>query len=551
MQEFISQTQAIDFSFLPALAGIAIFLFGIKCMGEQLKVLAGSRMKTLIDKYTTNPVKGVFIGMFVTALIQSSSGTTALTISLVRSGLMSLRQAIGVIMGCNIGTTMTALLIGFNLQQFAPYFLIVGAFYYMIAKTPRNETIALLIIGFGSLFFGLSMIGDSLKVLATLPIFSDFAVELGENRFVGLFLGIVMTLIIQSSSATIGILQNLFNTGALDLNAVLPILLGDNVGTTITAMIAAIGGSIATKRTAAVHVTFNLLGAILFIVILPLFTAYVYWGANALGLQPMMQIAFAHASFNIFMTLLLLPFVSRLELFVKRIIGGKEDEVLDLKTSIQLDRGIIKGSPKLALDISYKATVEMAQFCHNMVDNTKKYVETKDIVYANHVESYENMVNELNKEISNYIVEVSGYPLSNKDNILISNLFYILKDLERVGDQCINIVEYFKEIYGANEELTSMAMSDLLEMFNVAATIVKDVSIILDNPTKEKIETLEINEELLDELEISVKAGYIDRVKNKQKMGNIAASVFVDIISDLERIGDHCHNISSKVKKVL
>lgn len=551
MQEFISQAQAIDFSFLPVLAGIAIFLFGIKCMGEQLKVLAGSRMKTLIDKYTTNPVKGVFVGMFVTALIQSSSGTTALTISLVRSGLMNLRQAIGVIMGCNIGTTMTALLIGFNLQQFAPYFLIVGALYYMMAKTPKNETIALLIVGFGCLFFGLSMIGDSLKILATLPIFSDFAVELSANKYAGLLLGMIMTVLIQSSSATIGILQNLFNTGALDLSAVLPILLGDNVGTTITAVIAAIGGSVAAKRTAAVHITFNSIGAIIFITILPFFTSYVLWGANMLGLQPMMQIAFAHALFNIFMTLFLLPFVGGLEWFVTKIIRGKEDEVLDLKTTIQLDRGIIKGSPKLALDISYKATVEMAQFCHEMVINTRQFVVTKDFVHANNVESYEEMVNSLNKEISNYIVEISGYPLSQKDNILISNLFYILKDLERVGDQCINIIEYFQEIYSSNEELTPMALSDLLEMFDVAAKIVEDVSIILDTPTKENIEVLENNEELLDDLEISVKAGYIERVRNKQKMGSIAASVFVDIITDLERIGDHCHNISSKVKKVL
>lgn len=550
MQELISQAQAVNFDGVKVLAGLGLFLFGIRTMGEQLKVLAGSRMKTLIDKYTTNPVMGVFVGALVTGLIQSSSGTTALTISLVRSGLMSLKQAVGIIMGANIGTTITAILIGFNLGKFAPYFIVVGAFALMFSKRPRTEQISLLIISFGCLFFGLSTMSSGLGVLAEMPIFGDFATALDGNKLAGVLLGLVMTLGIQSSSATIGILQSLYSDGLLTLQGTLPVLFGDNIGTTITAILAAVGGSVASRRAAAAHVLFNVTGTIFFLLIFPFFLRYVEWGAEVLGLNKMLQVAFAHASFNITTTVLLLPFIGVLVFVVTKLIkdGDEEDGV---KTTIVLDTGLIKESPKVAISVAYKATLEMSSVCQKMVKQTRKFIDTKDFKHASKVKGYEEIVNDLNDKISAYLVEIASYPIQDNDNVLHNNLFYSLKDLERVGDQSINIVEHFEDIYSAKEELTPMALTDINGMFDLVDDILAGVTKLLDEPTIDLCIEIATKEDRLDALELNAKAGYIERVKNKEQMGTVATTVFIDVLSDLERIGDHAYNISNRAQKVL
>jgi phosphate:Na+ symporter len=547
---FISQAQAVNFNGLQALAGLAIFLFGIKVMGDTLKVLAGNRMKQLIDRYTTNPVMGVIVGATVTGLIQSSSGTTALTISLVRSGIMNLKQAVGIIMGANIGTTITAILIGFHLSAYAPYFLIVGAFMAMMAKKPRTENYGMLLLGFGALFFGLSTMGDSLKVLADMPLFKeDLAVSLANNKFAGVGLGMCMTLLIQSSSATIGILQTLYSEGVLSLHGALPILFGDNIGTTITAVLAAVGGSIAAKRAAAAHVCFNLIGTIIFLIIFPLFYQYIDWIGHTLNLNKMMQIAFAHASFNVTTTIVLLPFAGGLVFLVTKLIRdtNHEDEV---KTSVVLDKKIIEESPEVAVSVAYKATIEMAQICEKMIVQTRKYINTKDYNLVSKIRGYEDIVNDINDRIADYLVEIVAYPLPEKDATLHSNLFYTLKDLERIGDQCINVVKYFDTIYDAKEELTPMALDELMRMFDLLDSIMKNTISLINNPSRDLINTMDLEEEQLDDLEIVVKNGYIERVKNKEPMGATATTVFIDIVSDLERIGDHCYNICTRTKKL-
>ncbi|MDF9867488.1 phosphate:Na+ symporter [Bacilli bacterium PM5-3] len=551
MQEFISQAQAVNFDGLIVLAGLGLFLFGIKTMGDQLKLLAGSKMKTLIDKYTTNPIMGVFVGAMVTGLIQSSSGTTALTISLVRSGLMNLKQAVGIIMGANIGTTITAILIGFNLSKFAPYFIVIGAFAYMFSKKPRQEQISMLLLSFGCLFFGLSIMGDGLKVLADMPLFKDFAVELSQNKIAGVSLGIGMTVLIQSSSATIGILQSLYSDGLLDLQGTLPILFGNNIGTTITAILAAVGGSLAARRAAAAHVMFNIFGTIIFLIIFPLFLNFVVWGSDVLGLSKLMQIAFAHASFNVTTTILLFPFIGGLVYLATKIVRDKGDEDDIISTTITLDPALIKESPEVAVSVAYKATLEMSTICEKMIRNTRKFITTKDYKYVDKINGNEEIVNELNHKISSYLVEIGSYAISERDNILHNNLFYSLKDLERVGDQCINVVDYFEDIYNANEELTPMALDDLLLIFDLLDSLMANVTKLLDSPSKEIINEVNEKEDELDELEVKAKSAYIERVKNKERMGSIATSVFIDIISDLERIGDHCYNISTRANKVL
>lgn len=551
MSEFIAQAQAVGFNGLEALVGIGLFLFGIKTMGDQLKMLAGSKMKTWIDKYTTNPFKGFLVGVAVSASIQSSTGTTALAISLVRSGLMKLKQAVAIIMGANVGTTVTVILIGLNLSKFAPYFIVVGAFMYMFSKKQRQEYIALLLIGFGSLFYGLGAMTSSLSVLADMPIFTDFTVKLSDNKFAGVGLGIVMTLIMQASSATVGILQSLYDSGSIELRGALPILFGDNVGTTFTAIIASIGGSIAAKRAAAAHVIFNLTGAIIFLIIFPLFYGFIVWGSDALGLSKMMTIAFAHASFNVGTAVILLPLISVIVWLVTKIIPSKADDEDEMPTTIVLDTRIMTQSTAAALGVAYTASSEMAEICHKMIKNTQKFIQTKDDKYAKRVMNYEEVVNGLNLNISEYLVELGAYPVNEQDNQRSTNLFYALKDLERVGDQCMNVVNYFVEIYDAKERLTPPALKEMNDMFDLLVEMSDKLIHLFIEPSLELCAEIATKEDFLDEVETSAKNNYIDRVRNKEKMGHISASVYVDIISDLERIGDHCYNISQRAEKRL
>ncbi|WP_423363198.1 Na/Pi cotransporter family protein [Mycoplasma sp. P36-A1] len=547
MQEFISQAQDVNFDLLKVFAGLGLFLFGIKMMGDMLKILAGSGMKSLIDKYTTNPVKAVFVGAATTALIQSSSGTTALTISLVRSGLMNLKQAIGIIMGANIGTTITAILIGFNMTAYAPYFLVVGAFMMMFSKKPKTEHIASLIFSFGCLFYGLDVMGSALKVLADMPLFHELTTQLSNHSISGVLLGVAMTLLIQSSSATIGILQSLYNDGLIDLKGTLPILFGDNIGTTITAILAAVGGTIAAKRAATAHVLFNVIGTSFFMLIYPFFLKYVEWAADGLHLNRKMQIAFAHSSFNIATTIALLPCIGIIAAIVSKIWKEKNED--DFVPTVVLDTSIIAESPNLAVQLAKNATKEMSRICLKMTKRTKEYVVSKDYKLVEKIEGYEEVVNDLNSRISDYLTEISSYPLSPEDNATLNDLLYTLKDLERIGDHCINIMESFEEIYGAKQALTPLALADMLEMFDVCEGILDNINEIIETFNQDFANNVSEKEDVLDSLERNAKQSYMERVKNKEKMDPIPVTLYVDILSDLERIGDLSYNISSRGEK--
>ena len=304
------------------IGGLGIFLFGIKYMGDGLQQAAGDRLRDILDRFTTNPLMGVLAGMLVTVLIQSSSGTTALTVGLVSAGFMTLRQAIGVIMGANIGTTVTAFIIGIKIGEYALPIMAVGAILLFFFKI-KVHSLGQVIFGFGMLFFGLELMSTGMKPLRSLESFQELTVSMSDNPILGIVVGTVFTLIVQSSSATIGILQELFGQGAIDLQAALPVLFGDNIGTTITAVLAAIGTSIAARRAALVHVIFNIVGTIIFTILLIPFTNLIQYFQTSLNLNPEMTIAFAHGTFNVTNTIIQFPFIAVLAWIVTKIIRGK------------------------------------------------------------------------------------------------------------------------------------------------------------------------------------------------------------------------------------
>lgn len=314
--------QEIIFKFV---GGLGIFLFGIKYMSDGLQKTAGDKMRNLLARYTSNPLLGVLVGIVVTILIQTSTGTTVMAIGLINAGLMTLRQGIGVILGANIGTTMTAFIVGIKIEEYALPIIGIGAFLLFFINNKRTQYIGQVIFGFGTLFLGLSTMGGGLKPLRSLPEFTDFIVDLSHSPVLGVIVGTVFTMIVQSSSATIGILQTIADEGMISLRGALPVLFGDNIGTTITAVLASIGASVAARRAALVHVIFNVLGTIIFMLMLGLVYNFVSWIGEGANIR--MQIAYAHGIFNVTNTLLFLPFIGVLAWIVTKLVPQKEEEL--------------------------------------------------------------------------------------------------------------------------------------------------------------------------------------------------------------------------------
>ena len=318
------------------LGGLGLFLFSIKYMGDGLQMSAGERLRYILDKYTTSPFLGVLVGIFVTALIQSSSGTSVITIGLVVAGLLTLRQAIGIIMGANIGTTITSFIIGLDISEYSLPILFLGAFCLFFIKNQKINNFGRIAFGFGGVFYALTLMSNSMYPLRFLPEFKDLMIQLSKNPILGIGIGTVLTMLVQASSATISILQSIYNDGLVTLQAALPVLFGDNIGTTITAVIAVIGSTTTAKRLAAAHVTFNVVGTVIFTILLVPFTMYVSTMERILGMNPKTVIAFAHGSFNTLTTVLMFPFIGYLEFFVTKLIKESKNKADRTKFEEQL-----------------------------------------------------------------------------------------------------------------------------------------------------------------------------------------------------------------------
>ena len=526
------------------LGGLGIFLFGIKYMGDGLQKSAGDKLRDILDRFTTNPFMGVLTGIIVTCLIQSSSGTTVITVGLVSAGFLNLRQAIGIIMGANIGTTVTAFIIGIKISDYALPIIAVGAVLLFFFKNRKIHNLGQIVFGFGALFFGLELMGDGMKPLRTLEAFHDLTVSMSDNPFLGVVIGTIFTLVVQSSSATIGILQELFGQGLLDLNAALPVLFGDNIGTTITAVLASIGASVAARRAAATHVIFNLIGAAIFLLILPLFTSLIQMIQNSLNLNPEMTVAFAHGIFNVSNTVIQFPFIAVLALIVTKLIPG-EDSIVEYKTQ-HLDPIFLEQSPAIAIGSAQEEVLRMGKFAIKGLEESQQYLLTKQSKHSESALQIEDAINNLDRKITAYLVSVSAASLSPLESERHAILVDTVRDIERIGDHFENIVEYVDFQMANKVVLTEEAMNDLNNMFNLTLSTVKEAIDALDQNNKELAIDVLKKERSIDELEKSLRKKHIARLSE----GNCsvkAGIVFVDIISNLERIGDHAVNIAETV----
>mgnify|MGYP000224779077 FL=1 len=478
------------------LAGLGLFLFGIDYMGDGLKSYAGDKLKDIIDKYTSSPVKGILIGALVTCLIQSSSGTTALTIGLIRSGLMNLNQAVGIIMGANIGTVITSVLVGLKISKYAVYFIIIGAFVSMFSKNKKTKYLSQIIFGFGCLFYGLDLMGNNLSMISEVPEFTQITEFLMKSPWLGLLGGTILTCAIQSSAATIAIVQQMYGAGAIGLNIALPFLFGSNIGTTITAVLASIGGSIPAKRAAFFHVLFNVIGSVLFMIVLSPFTMLIQYINSVSTMSPELQLAVAHGIFNIVTTILFFPFINKIVVIIKKIIPNHSKELqMDLS---ELDPHVVQLFPSHALAIAKNKILEMGTITVEACENVREYFISKSSTAKEAVEELENAINLLDKKIAEYLLLISHEQLNDHDSKEYFADMKSIKDLERVGDLCINLTQFFEAVYDEKDDFSSEAKDDIIAMINMDIEMLNHAMVAFDKHDLDDIIYVDDHESNLD-----------------------------------------------------
>lgn len=542
--------------------GLGLFLFGIKSMSEGLQSVAGDKLRIILEKGTKTPLRGVLTGALVTALIQSSSGTTVLTVGLVNAGLLPLRQAIGVIMGANIGTTITAYLIGFKLSDYALPAIALGVVLIFFFKNKRINYFGQIIFGFGLLFYGMDVMGDGMKPLRNAPFFIDLMTGVENNALLGVLIGTIFTAVVQSSSATIGVLQELAYQGVITYNQAVPILFGDNIGTTITALLAGLGATVAARRAATTHFMFNVLGTIIF---LPLFfsgiftgvvkllTDYIYVlipgfeGASWDSLNIRMQIAQTHGVFNVTNTLVQLPFVGALAYVVSKIIPSDEPETMEIATRVKYLEPRLLGNAPVALGNATKETLRMGDIASDTLELASEYFFTRKPDKGEKARQFEDIIDQLEREITDYVVKASADRNLTED--LSQRRYLILQaigDLERVGDHCNNIVDATDMAIENKISFSKEATEDLRNMINQVKEIF-DLSLkSLKTEDLELAKTVLAKDDIIDQMEIDLRKAHVDRLHEGVCNGN-AGAMYLDILSNLERIGDHSVNIAKYV----
>ena len=533
--------QEIIFHFL---GGLGLFLYSIKTMGDGLQQAAGDRLRYYIDKYTSNPFLGVLVGIVVTALIQSSTGVTVITVGLVSASLLTLRQAIGIIMGANIGTTVTSFIIGFKLGEYALPLIFLGTMFLFFTKNRTANNIGRILFGVGGIFYALNLISAGMSPLKDLPQFKEYMVTLGQNPILGVVAGAVITVLIQASSATIGILQGLYAGGFLDLKGALPVLFGDNIGTTLTVIIAAAGANISAKRVAATHVTFNVLGTILCLILLGPFTSMIEYFQALLHLSPEMTIAFSHGAFNVSNTIVQFPFIGALAYFVTKLIPG-EDEVVKYEP-LYLDEQLIKQAPSIALGNAKKELLHLGNYAVKAFDLSYDYIINSNEKVAEKGHKTEEAINTIDEKLTRSLISLSSEALSQKESEVLTNILDSSRDLERIGDHAEALINLNDYLQRKNVQFSNSALEELEEIYRQTSDFVKDALESVENNDLEKAQALIERHEAINKMERVLRKTHIKRLNNGE-CSTQAGVNFIDIISHYTRVSDHAMNLAEKV----
>ena len=535
---------------IPLLGGLGLFLYGMTTMSDGLEKSAGNKLEKIIEKLSSNIFKGVLMGTIVTVIIQSSSATTVMVVGFVNAGIMSLTQAIGIIMGANIGTTVTAQLVSINMTALAPIAIAIGAAIKLFSKKNKQIILGEIILGFGLLFLGMELMKDALSPLKELEAFKLMITNIGAGTvwgtIEGFLIGLIMTALIQSSSASTGILVALALTGALPIQAAFPILLGTNVGTCVTALLSSISANRTAKRAALMHLMFNVIGTIIFILFLSDITVKFVMGTSD---DPARQLANAHTLFNVVNTIQLLPFAGLIVKSVGIILPTNQAEKEASTFGVKyLDERILE-TPSIALGQVMKEVLHMGNLAKISLESAIHAIHDNDQKSVEKTFKIEKTINVLEREISDYLIKLSNTSIDHDDRMIIDGLFSTINDIERVGDHADNIAELALYKIDNNVAFSEKASIELKEM---VAKVLESYDLALESMkegSRYKAQKVVEIEGVVDEMEKTLRKKHIGRL-NEGRCETSSGIIFLDMLSNLERISDHSSNIALAVLDV-
>ena len=535
---------------LALLGGLALFLYGMQMMSTGLEAAAGNRMKSILEKLTSNRIKGVLVGAAITAVIQSSSATTVMVVGFVSSGLMTLKQAVWVIMGANIGTTITGQLIALDIGAIAPLFAIAGVGAIMFIKSEKVHHISSIFAGLGILFMGMDMMGAAMSPLKESEAFISLMTKF-DNPLLGILVGALFTAVIQSSSASVGILQALASTGMIPLSSAVFVLFGQNIGTCITAVLASIGMKVNAKRTTVIHLLFNIIGTVLFTVIC-LVTPYVTWIEAMTPGDPVAQIANAHTVFNIVTTLLLLPFGTHMANIAVRILPDSkkaDDEDLRLKYIRPFESSYAIGHSAVAVSQVRDEVNRMRDMVAKNISDSFDSLVQYDEKLRKKVSEREEYIDFLNKGISEYIVSLMASEMNMSDSRKINGYYAIISNLERIGDHAVNLAEYGDDMRKWEIDFSDTVKEELNEMKAQCIAALDN----LKEVTSENVERILSQAVIIEQKTDDMRDKYFKKQMQRLKKGKCkpqSGIVFSEILTDFERMGDHALNIAQQYREM-
>ncbi len=547
------------FDVLSLICGLALFLYGMEVMGDSLKKSAGSSMKTILGKLTSSPVKGFLLGLGVTAVIQSSSATTVMVVGFVNSGTMTLLQAVGVIMGANVGTAVTSWITGlsglgtaegalsvikwFKPDSWMPIVALIGICLIMFTKRGRKKDVGAILLGFAVLMVGMSMMSDAVGGLKESETFRNILVMF-ENPILGVLAGLVLTAIIQSSSASVGILQSLTATGAITFGAAIPIIMGQNIGTCVTAMISSAGANKNGKRAAMVHLYFNIIGVVVYLILFYILDAIFNFAFvdQTIG---MWGIAGVHTIFKILSVILMGPFYKQLAKLAELTIRDKkgENETVNL-----LDERLLE-TPAVAVGRAYEVAGIMADVSTNAMLKAIKLADKYDVKLADQVRDLETEADRLEDALGTYLVKLSARSMDEQDSNQVTKLLRVIGDYERISDHAVNIVESIEELESKKEGFSQVARDELNVLDGAITEILNLTREAYLNEDVRKAADIESLEQVVDDLMVQIKMNHTMRLQRGECTIELGF-VLNDLLIDFERVSDHCSNIGSCIVEV-
>lgn len=534
---------------IPFAGGLGMFIYGMQIMAQGLENAAGSRMKSLLEALTRNKLMGVLLGAVITAVIQSSSATTVMVVGFVNAGIMNLTQAMGVIMGANIGTTVTGWLVSsvewakfLSPANLAPVAVIFGVILMLAGKRRSTKDISSIVIGFGILFIGISTMSTAVSPLEESERFRNIFTVLGHNPFMGIIAGALVTAVIQSSSASVGILQSLAAAGLVPFNAAVYIIMGQNIGTCVTAIISSVGAKKAAKTAAIMHLLFNVIGTVIFSI-----AAIVFFQAvnpeMGMGMITQTEISSVHTIFNIGTTILLFP-VSDWIIQLAKKLQKEEDTVVD-ETKVLLDERMLE-TPAIALQTVRREVCRMGNIVKGTMKKAEQVLFTLDQETIAEIKEEESVADRLCKGITDYLLRISSLSINEKEHQHVASLLQIVSDMERVSDYCENISEYAENLKDLKASFSDVGEAEMKEMLRVCSESFSYAVEALEEGSVEKVRLVLEREGEADELEVRFRTEHMKRLADNQ-CDTEAGIVFLDTLTGLERISDHARNIAEEV----